>query len=194
MKTLAVESKPIPITPTTKKDLIAFLKKYQISWKHWNLKTINDLWQEVSDGTFTLAVQNDRLIKTKDLVVVDVWYSLPTNRVRLIEDTRLFAGGGLFHLDTAGIRYKKKAGETLLETAIRGTCHDLQIKDSKGLTIKQISDRPRREDHPSQYFGGIISRTNKYFFLCDLPPQYYTIDGYQSVEENRMVRYSWRIG
>ena len=186
--------KLIPIIPKTKDELIICLNEYGISWQHWRLKTINDLWQEITNGISTLATENGRLIKIKDLVVVDVWHATPTHRVRLIEDTRLFAGGELFHLDTAGIRYKKKADETLLETALRGTRHDLQIKNGNDFPIVQVSDQPRREDTPSHYFGGILSRTNKYFFLCDLPPQYYTIDGYQSVEENRMVRYSWRIG
>lgn len=182
---------PIPLVFKTREDLITCLDQHQLSWEHWKLKTIDDLWRGVMSKSFTLFIENDRLVKTKDLVIVDVWYTHGSSRLHLIEDMRSFSNGYSFPVGNTGIRCVRNGKEVLLETAYRAVRSDLRIKKKQSFPIISLCDKPRREEEQSRYFGGILSRTNMYFFFCELPADCYTSSGYEKIEENRRVSYSW---
>jgi len=174
-------------------DFMELLKKYDIPIDKYgtgSYKTLNHLYNEISDGETILVEENGELVRKVQFVGARIIYKNGNQWYRLFEAKQVFKDGRVRKRDHMpySAAEKFKAGEDPKEVVIRGMKEEIGVD----ISIGQFIFYNRIENDNSDDYPGIKSFNIGYEFLVVLTDDQYNPDGYIERQSDKDVYFEWR--
>jgi hypothetical protein len=158
-------------------------------WGEGPTKTVDALWQEISEGETELVEVEGELVRRTCVAGVNVFAELPDgSRYRLREDRQVFRNGAERQRSLpTSLGEKVKPGETT-EVAVRRAIHEeLGIAEVAGLTELGTERVVRR----SQTYGGMQTELEMRLAEILLAPADFRPEGYIEHQDDKSVYFVW---
>jgi hypothetical protein len=168
------------------------LNKFSIPIDNWGTgksKTINHLFDELSNNECELLEIDGSLVRIIEFVGVKIYYNSKDERWFLKEDRQEFNDGRIRRRTMpSSVSEKMKFGEDPLNAAIRG------IKEELGIDIKSTQISKRRDlfyNGGSLSYPGLQTKYKGHQYICELEPHQFDENGYVEVQKDKKTFFNW---
>jgi len=176
--------------------LLELLTRHNIPFGSWGeqgrAKTIKHLHRELVLGECSWGEGSTTwpLVRCVEAVRINVYFDLPTDRLRLREDRQVFRDGreNRSSLDYS-MSEKMLPGETPTETAYRGLREELGIEDNISLNFLGTKIFPVQA---SISYPGLGTKHRAHLFETVLPVHLYQPEGYVETDPDKTSYFIWQ--
>ncbi len=166
------------------------LQAHGIPLEQWGVgkaKTVTHLAKEILEGETVLTEKSGELLRSVELVHLDVRYVSDGVELQLLEDRQEFADGRERRRGLAGLSEKMKPGEDPLSSARRALGEELGVNSEN--EVQDLGSEQESQTSPS--YPGLTTEYTRHEMRTYLPKEAFKPEGYVERQQDKSTFFVW---